>query len=51
MKNKYRILIVEDDEVIARSVQKLMEDWGWEACCVEISKEQKSTQRSSGQKR
>ena len=35
MKNKYRILIVEDDEVIARSVQKLMEDWGWEACCVE----------------
>ena len=35
MKNKYRILIVEDDEVIARSIQKLMEDWGWEACCVE----------------
>ena len=34
MKNKYRILIVEDDEVIARSIQKLMEDWGWEACCV-----------------
>lgn len=26
---------MEDDEVIARSVQKLMEDWGWEACCVE----------------
>lgn len=35
MKNKYRILIVEDDEVIARSIRKLMEDWGWEACCVE----------------
>lgn len=35
MKNKYRILIVEDDEVIARSIQKLMWDWGWEACCVE----------------
>ena len=35
MKNKYRILIVEDDEVIARSIQKLMEYWGWEACCVE----------------
>ena len=35
MKNKYRILIVEDDEVIARSIQKLMGDWGWEACCVE----------------
>ena len=35
MKNKYRILIVEDDEVIARSIQKLMEDWGWEACWVE----------------
>lgn len=26
---------MEDDEVIARSVQKLMEDWGWEACRVE----------------
>ena len=26
---------MEDDEVIARSVQKLMEDWGWEACCVD----------------
>ena len=26
---------MEDDEVIARSVQKLMEDWGWEACCLE----------------
>ena len=38
MKNKYRILIVEDDEVIARSIQKLMGDWGWEACCVEIRK-------------
>lgn len=35
MKNKYRILIVEDDEVIGRSIQKLMGDWGWEACCVE----------------
>ena len=35
VKNKYRILIVEDDEVIARSIQKLMGDWGWEACCVE----------------
>lgn len=35
MKNKYRILIVEDDKVIARSIQKLMGDWGWEACCVE----------------
>lgn len=35
MKNKYRILIVEDDEVIARSIQKLMGDWGWEACCAE----------------
>ena len=35
MKNKYRILIVEDDEVIAHSIQKLMGDWGWEACCVE----------------
>ena len=35
MKNKYRLLIVEDDEVIARSIQKLMGDWGWEACCVE----------------
>lgn len=35
MKNKYRILIVEDDEVIARSIQKLMGDWSWEACCVE----------------
>ena len=35
MKNKYRILIVEDDEVIARSIEKLMGDWGWEAFCVE----------------
>lgn len=35
MKNKYRILIVEDDEVIAHSIQKLMGDWGREACCVE----------------
>lgn len=35
MKNKYRILIVEDDEVIAHSIQKLMGDWGWDACCVE----------------
>jgi two-component system response regulator protein BraR/BceR len=31
----YKILIVEDDEVIARSLQKQLTDWGWEARCVE----------------
>ena len=35
MKNKYRILIVEDDEVIAGTVRQQMENWGYEARCVE----------------
>lgn len=30
----YRILIVEDDEVIAQTVQKHLEEWGYEALCV-----------------
>lgn len=29
----YRILIVEDDEVIARSVKKHLESWDYEVCC------------------
>lgn len=31
----YRILIVEDDEVIAGTVRQQMENWGYEARCVE----------------
>lgn len=31
----YRILIVEDDEVIAGTVRRQMENWGYEARCVE----------------
>ena len=31
----YRIMIVEDDEVIARAVQQILTSWGMEAFCVE----------------
>lgn len=31
----YRILIVEDDEVIAGTVRQQMENWGYESRCVE----------------
>lgn len=31
----YKLLIVEDDEVIARTVKQHMEGWGYEAVCVE----------------
>ncbi len=31
----YKIFIVEDDEVIARSLQKQLTAWGWEAHCAE----------------
>lgn len=31
----YRILIVEDDDIIARTVKKHLESWDYEVCCVE----------------
>ncbi len=31
----YRIMIVEDDEVIARAVQQSLVSWGMEAFCVQ----------------
>ncbi|MCM1187684.1 MAG: response regulator transcription factor [bacterium] len=31
---KYRILIVEDDAVIARQMKNYLERWGYELCCV-----------------
>lgn len=31
----YRILIVEDDEIIARSLKRHLESWDYEAACVE----------------
>jgi len=31
----YRILIVEDDEIIANSLEKHLNSWGYEASCVE----------------
>ena len=30
----YKILIVEDDEVIGRTVQRHLQEWGYEAVCV-----------------
>ena len=35
----YRLLIVEDDAVIAKAIQKHMEAWGYEAACVEDFKD------------
>ena len=35
----YRLMIVEDDAVIARSIKNHMESWGYEAVCVEDFKE------------
>lgn len=35
----YKLLIVEDDEVIAKTIQKHMEGWGYEAVCVEDFKD------------
>ena len=29
----YKILIVEDDEVIGRTVQNHLREWGYEAAC------------------
>ena len=31
----YKILIVEDDEVIGRTVQRHLQEWGYEAVCVD----------------
>lgn len=31
----YKLLIVEDDAVIAKTIQRHMESWGYEAVCVE----------------
>ena len=31
----YRILIVEDDEIIARSLKKHLESWDYDVVCVE----------------
>lgn len=31
----YRILVVEDDEIIARSVKRHLESWNYEVACVE----------------
>lgn len=31
----YRIFIVEDDEIIARSMKKHLEGWDYEVACVE----------------
>ena len=31
----YRIMIVEDDEVIARAVQQSLVSWGMDAFCVQ----------------
>lgn len=33
-KPMYKILIVEDDEVIGRTVQRHLQEWGYEAVCV-----------------
>ena len=30
----YRILIVEDDEIIARSLKKHLESWDYDVVCV-----------------
>ena len=30
----YRILVVEDDEIIARSVRRHLESWDYEVTCV-----------------
>ena len=38
----YKILIVEDDEIIAGAVQKQLKAWGWEAKCVEDFKKVQS---------
>ncbi|MCI8484354.1 MAG: response regulator transcription factor [Lachnospiraceae bacterium] len=35
----YKLLIVEDDLVIAKTIQKHMEGWGYEAVCVEDFKD------------
>ncbi len=35
----YRIFIVEDDQVIAKAMQKRLEAWGYEALCVEDFRE------------
>lgn len=35
----YKLLIVEDDEVIARAVKQHMEGWGYEAVCVKNFKD------------
>lgn len=35
----YKLLIVEDDEVIAGSIQQHMESWGYEAVCVDDFRE------------
>ena len=31
----YKLLIVEDDQVIAKAIQTHMEGWGYEAVCVD----------------
>ena len=38
----YRIMIVEDDEVIARAVQQSLVSWGMDAFCVLVPGDSKS---------
>lgn len=39
----YKLLIVEDDSVIAKSIKNHMESWGYQAVCVENFEEVKRT--------
>ena len=31
----YKIFMVEDDEIIARSIQEHLQAWNYDVCCVE----------------
>lgn len=35
----YKLLVVEDDEVIARTIKNYMESWGYEVVCAEDFKD------------
>ena len=35
----YKLLVVEDDEVIARAIKSHMESWGYEVACAEDFKD------------
>ena len=39
----YKLLIVEDDAVIANSIRQHMQGWGYEAVCVEDFREVQKT--------